>query len=183
MRNLMAICFGVLLLAATPARADQTDPRLPELFDKLAAAGEGAESEQLAQAIWSIWLDSGSDTVDLLMQRSVRAMQARRMDEALGLLTTIVELKPDYAEGWNKRATVLYLIGRFEASLKDCDKVLELEPRHFGALAGMGMIYNQLDDDEKAYDAYKRALAVHPHMPGPKQEVKRLTPIVEGERI
>ncbi|MEQ9641185.1 MAG: hypothetical protein RIM84_14270 [Alphaproteobacteria bacterium] len=179
----MAICLGALLLAAVPARADQTDTRLPELFDKLAAAGEGAESEQLAQAIWSIWLNSGSDTVDLLMQRSVRAMQARRMDEALGLLTTVVELKPDYAEGWNKRATVLYLIGRFEASLADCDKVLELEPRHFGALAGMGMIYNQLEDDEKAYEAYKRALEVHPNMPGPKQEVKRLAPIVEGERI
>lgn len=179
----MAMVGLVLLCAAMPAQADQTDPRLPELFEKLAAAPSAEAAQPIEQAIWSIWLDSGSPTVDLLMQRSVRALNERRMDEALGLLTTIVELEPEYAEGWNKRATALFLIGRYEASLADCDKVLELEPRHFGALAGIGMINVRLDNDEAAYEAYKRALEVNPNLPGPQQEVKRLEPLVEGERI
>lgn len=182
MRNLLVV-LGVMVLLALPARADQTDPRLPELFDKLALAETDIDVQRLEQAIWSIWLESGSATVDLLMQRSIHAMNERRMDEALGLLTTITELKPDFAEGWNKRATVLYLIGRYDASLADCDKVLELEPRHFGALTGMGMIYRELDDDKKAFEAYKRALNVHPHLQGAQQAIKVLEPKVEGERI
>ena len=182
MRTLI-ILFAALCLLALPARADQTDPRLPELFDKLALAETEVDVQRLEQAIWSVWLESGSDTVDLLMQRSINAINERHMDEALGLLTTIVELKPDFAEGWNKRATVLYLIGRYDASLADCDKVLELEPRHFGALAGMGMIYRELENDEKSFEAYKRALNVNPHLEAAQQAVKTLAPLVEGQKI
>jgi tetratricopeptide (TPR) repeat protein len=184
MRWLLPLSLALaLLLAARAAHADQTDPRLTELFDKLAAADAAEDAKRLEQAIWSVWLESGSATVDLLMQRSIKAMHAQRLDEAIGLLTTIVELKPDYAEGWNKRATVLFMLGRLDSSIQDCEKVLELEPRHFGALSGLGMIYEQLEDNKQALEAYERALTVNPHLEGAQREVERLKPLVEGERI
>ena len=92
----------------------------------------------LESAVWQVWLRSGSDTVDVLMQQSIKAMNDSENVTALAILDTIVELAPDYVEGWNKRATVLYIQGQHDASLRDINKALELEPRHFGALSGLG---------------------------------------------
>ena len=176
----------ILLLAAAlagPAMADQKDERLDKLFDALLEAGSPQEAQLPEQMIWSVWLESGSPTVDLLMKKGVTAMSEGEAEAALVMFNTIVELAPDYAEGWNKRATLYYLMGRLEESISDCERTLKLEPRHFGALSGLGMIYVQLEQDAKALDAYKRALAVHPQLLRLRAEVERLTKKVRGDRI
>ena len=175
-----------LILAAAlagPAMADQKDERLDSLFDALQAAGSPQEAQRAEQAIWGLWLESSSPTVDLLMKRGVQAMNEGQAEPALALFNAIVELAPDYAEGWNKRATLLYLMGRLEASVADCERTLKLEPRHFGALSGLGMIYVQLEDEEKAVAAYKRALAVNPQLLQVRVEVERLNKKIRGNRI
>jgi tetratricopeptide (TPR) repeat protein len=175
-----------LVLAAAlagPAMADQKDERLDKLFDALLAAVSPQEAQLAERMIWSVWLESGSPTVDLLMQKGVAAMGEGDAEPAFAMFNAIVELAPDYAEGWNKRATLYFLMGRFEDSIADCERTLKLEPRHFGALSGLGMIYVQLGQDAKALDAYRRALAVDPQLVRERAEVERLTKKVRGDRI
>lgn len=180
-RFLRAILLAAAL--AGPAMADQNDERLDKLFDALLAAGSPQEAQLPEQMIWSVWLDSDSPTVDLLMKKGVAAMHEGEVEPALAMFNAVVELAPDYAEGWNKRATLYFLMGRFEDSLADCERTLKLEPRHFGALSGLGTIYLELGQDAKALDAYRRALAVHPQLPRERAEVERLTKKVRGDRI
>jgi tetratricopeptide (TPR) repeat protein len=168
---------------AGPAMADQKDERLDKLFDALLAAGSPQEAQLAERMIWSVWLESGSPTVDLLMQKGVAAMSEGDVEPALAMFNAVIELAPDYAEGWNKRATLYFLMGRLEESIADCQRTLKLEPRHFGALSGLGMIYAQLGQDAKALDAYRRALAVDPQLVRERAEVERLTKKVRGDRI
>lgn len=175
-----------LLLAAAlagPAMADQNDERLEKLFDALLAASSPQEAQLPEQMIWSVWLESESPTVNLLMKRGIEAMGEGEAELALAMFNAIVELAPDYAEGWNKRATLYFLMGRYEDSIADCERTLKLEPRHFGALSGLGMIYVQLENDAKALDAYRRALAVHPQLTQVRAEVERLAKKLRGDRI
>ena len=181
MGRILHMLFLAAVLAG-PAMADQTDERLDPLFDALHAAGSPQEAHLAERMIWAVWLESGSPTVDLLMQKGIAAMGERDIEPALAMFNTVIELAPDYAEGWNKRATLYYLIGRLDESVADCERTLKLEPRHFGALSGLGMIYLQLEEDRKALDSYKRALAVHPHLPL-RPEIERLTKKVRGDRI
>lgn len=182
MRQLLGI-LAILLWLGGPAAADQDDSRLDSLFAKLHEDIEPHGARMVEQMIWGVWLESDSDTVNLLMQRGVKAMHDRRFEVALEMFSTIIELQPRFAEGWNKRATLYYLMGRFEDSISDVEKTLELEPRHFGALSGLGLIYTQLEDEEQALKAYEQALAVNPHLPNAKIEVKRLKKRVRGNRI
>lgn len=183
MRTVSVILLIVLGLAARPAGADQNDAHLDPLFKHLRATDTAADAQVIEAAIWGLWLQSGSDTVDLLMQRSIAAMQTRQFGVSLALLDTIVEMAPDFAEGWNKRATVYFLMGRLEESLDDVDRTLRLEPRHFGALAGLGMINMQLGEEQAALSAYQRARAVHPHLANIGSEIKRLKKKLQGEKI
>jgi tetratricopeptide (TPR) repeat protein len=146
--------------AATPSRAQQLDT----LFAKLKSAGSGAAARQAENAIIALWLQSGSDTVDLLMSWSVQAIAEKNYPEALDILDRIVTLDPDYAEGWNKRATVYFLTDRYGPALSDIEHVLVLEPRHFGALVGLGSIFRALGDDKRAIAAFRQALELDPHL-------------------
>jgi len=177
---LLAVCLFALPSAAV---ADQNDRRLDELFGALQVVKTPHEARMVERVIWGVWLESGSDTVDLLMKQVLQAMNEERLDDALEVLDTVVELKPDYAEGWNKRATVYFLLGRYPESLSDVDRTLDLEPRHFGALSGLGMIFSRLDDDKRALDAYERALVVNPHLSGAKAAVVHLRKKVRGDKI
>jgi tetratricopeptide (TPR) repeat protein len=173
----------MLAALAMPARADQSDPRLPALFDQLKAAGTAETAQPIEQQIWTIWSQSESDDVNLLMGLGVNAMARADYRTALELFNKMIEAAPNFSEGWNKRATVYYLMGEYERSRADVAKTLELEPRHFGALSGLGLIYLAEGENEKALDAFRRALAVNPTMPGPQHWVEELKSKVEGEPI
>ena len=117
------------------------------------------------------------------MTRAKTALDAKQVDVALKLLTAVVKLRPDYIEGWNRRATLYYLQNDYTRSLEDIEQVLVREPRHFGALAGLGMIMQELGDDKRALDAFRKALAINPRLEKVPELVKTLTEKVEGRDI
>jgi len=153
------------------------------LFGALKAAPDEASAKHVEARIWAIWLQTPSDTTALLMLRAKAAMEAQKSDVALKLLDAVVKLRPDYIEGWNRRATLYYLKNDYAHSLQDIEQVLVREPRHFGALAGLGMIMQDLGDEKRALDAFRKALAVNPHLEKVPEMVKTLTEKVEGREI
>jgi len=153
------------LVAIGPARADQTDPRLDDLFSRLSAAGAG-EAHTIERSIWNIWAESSDEAISTLMDQGVTAMARGDLSGALGKFDQIVTIAPDFAEGWNKRATVFYMIGDFPESLHDIERTLALEPRHFGALSGRGLVYVELGEDELALESFEAALAINPRLTG-----------------
>jgi tetratricopeptide (TPR) repeat protein len=126
------------------------------------------------QGLWLLWTRSGDAGIDALMAKATEEMQAGRYGEAIALLNDIVAKKPEFAEGWNRRATVHYLAGDLQKSIADCDQVLKRNPGHFGALSGLGQIYLQLHDDAKALESFRRALEVNPNMVGVEMNVRML---------
>src|ERR1700709_282249 len=153
------------------------------LFGALKAAPDEASAKHVEARIWALWMQTPSDTAALLMMRAKAAMDAKQLDIALKLLDSVVKLRPDYVEGWNRRATLYYLKNDYVRSLQDIEQVLVREPRHFGALAGLGMIMQDLGDEKRALDAFRKALAVNPHLEKVPELVKTLTEKVEGRDI
>jgi tetratricopeptide (TPR) repeat protein len=153
------------------------------LFGALKVAPDEASAKHVEARIWALWLQTPSDTAALLMMRAKAAMDAQQMDVALKLLDAVVKLRPDYVEGWNRRATLYYLQNDYNHSLADIAQVLVREPRHFGALAGLGMIMQDMGDDKRALDAFRKALAVNPYLDKVPELVKTLTEKVEGRDI
>jgi tetratricopeptide (TPR) repeat protein len=153
------------------------------LFGALKVAPDEASAKHVEARIWALWMQTPSDTTALLMMRAKAAMDAQQMDVALKLLDAVVKLRPDYVEGWNRRATLYYLQNDYTRSLQDIEQVLVREPRHFGALAGLGMIMQDLGDEKRALDAFRKALAVNPHLDKVPELVKTLTEKVEGRDI
>jgi tetratricopeptide (TPR) repeat protein len=153
------------------------------LFGALKAAPDEASAKHVEARIWALWMQTPSDTAALLMARAKAAMDAKQMDVALKLLDAVVKLRPEYVEAWNRRATLYYLQNDYTHSLEDIEQVLSREPRHFGALAGLGMIMQDLGDDRRALDAFRKALAVNPHLEKLPELVKTLTEKVEGRDI
>src|SRR3979409_146228 len=141
--------------------ADRTKG-LDFLFGALKVAPDEASARHVEARIWALWMQTPSDTAALLMVRAKAAMDAQKMDVALKLLDAVVKLRPDYIEAWTRRATVFFLQNDYAQSLKDMEQVLVREPRHFGALAGLGMIMQDIGDDKRALDAFRKALAVNP---------------------
>jgi tetratricopeptide (TPR) repeat protein len=164
------------------AGADRTRG-LDFLFGALKAAPDEASAKHVEARIWSLWTQTTSDTTALLMSRANAAIGAQQMDVALKLLDAVVKLRPDYVEGWNRRATLYYLQNDYAHSLQDIEQVLIREPRHFGALAGLGMIMQALGDEKRALDAFRKALAVNPHLDKVPELVKTLSEKVEGRDI
>jgi tetratricopeptide (TPR) repeat protein len=153
------------------------------LFGALKAAPDQASAKHVEARIWALWLQTPSDTAALLMMRAKAAMDTQHMDVALKLLDAVVKLRPDYVEGWNRRATLYYLQNDYAHSLEDIEQVLVREPRHFGALAGLGMIMQDLGDDKRALEAFRKALAVNPYLEKVPELVKTLSEKVEGRDI
>jgi tetratricopeptide (TPR) repeat protein len=153
------------------------------LFGALKAAPDETSARHVEARIWALWLHTPSDTAALLMMRAKTAMDAQQMDVAQKLLDSVVKLRPDYVEAWNRRATLYYLRNDYAHSLQDIEQVLVREPRHFGALAGLGMIMQELGDDKRALDAFRKALAINPHLEKVPELVKSLADKVEGRDI
>ncbi len=161
-------------LAAGPAWADQTDSRLDGLFDRLQETADVSEAAKLQNRIWQIWFESDDQHIKSLMNTGVQAMNRGRYEESLTAFDSIVEKAPEFAEGWNRRATLHYLMGNYEKSVSDVQKVLDLEPRHFGALSGLGLINMRLGYDQQAVKAFQEALKVNPHMSGASANIESL---------
>jgi tetratricopeptide (TPR) repeat protein len=133
-------------------------------------------------ALWQVWSRSGDAEVDHLFALGVEQMSARQGDLAVETFTRVIERKPEFAEGWNKRATVYYLLGQYEKSLADCDEVLKRNPHHFGALSGYGMIYLRLDQPERALAYFERALGVNPNLASVRETVEMLKALLIKKR-
>ncbi len=153
------------------------------LFGALKAAPDEESAKYVEARIWALWLQTPSDTAALLMARAKLAMDAQKMDVALKLLDAVIKLRPDYIEAWNRRATVYYMRNDYTRSLADIEQVLILEPRHFGALAGLGMIMQDLGDNKRALAAFRKALDVDPYLEKVPEMVKSLSEKVEGRDI
>jgi len=203
---LLAAAVAAAVTVAVPAQAqDKTPPteqkKLPEapeklprvgadrtrgldfLFGALKAAPDQASAKHVEGRIWALWTQTSSDTTMLLMLRAKTAIEKKQPDVALKLLDKVVKLKPDYVEGWNRRATIYYLQNDYAKSMSDIREVLVREPRHFGALAGLGMIMQELGDDKRALDAFRKALEINPYLEKLPDMVKSLTEKVEGRPI
>ena len=165
--------------AAEPmARADATTPLSEENLDGLFVRLAHSEDESAAKAAESEILrrfhSSGSDTTDLLMSWANRAINEEKYPIALDILDQIVILQTDFVEGWNKRATVHYLMGDYGKAIADIEKTLALEPRHFGALSGLGLILRDMGDTRRALQAFEEALKVHPFLKNAEDMLKTL---------
>jgi tetratricopeptide (TPR) repeat protein len=156
---------------------------LNTLFDALKVAPDAQSAKAIEERIWAVWIVSGSDTCNLLMGRARVAADEKDYDLAIKLLNAVVELKPDYIEGWNRRATIYYLKKDYARSIADIREVLSREPRHFGALSGLGLILQEIGDDKHALEAYRKVLAIDPRQEHVAETVKSLSEKVEGRDI
>ncbi len=165
------LVFSLFLLYFAPAWADQTDPELDALFTNLQRATNDREIRLTEYRIWEIWLSHADSQVEILMQIGIERMNTEAYDDALLIFSQLINRYPNYAEAWNKRATLYYLAGDYVASIRDIEATLQLEPRHFGALSGLGLVYLQQGELTEARDAFAALLEVHPNSPNAKENL------------
>ena len=151
-----------LLFASKIALADQNDPRLNNLFKKLNETENQDEIRDLISDIWNIWYEVDDPKVIEYFEKGIQAMNLRNYPLAIRFFNNLIEEDPNFAEGWNKRATVHFMMGNFDQSMQDIIKTLELEPRHFGALDGMGLIFIHQGQFQQAIDVYDKMLEIFP---------------------
>jgi tetratricopeptide (TPR) repeat protein len=178
------ITFLISLLFLTiSSKANDRDIQLNRLFNELkinnVALVYGTE-----QKIWEIWSTHPTDDkLTLKLSKGTDLMQGSTLSQSIEIFSDLIELDPNWAEAWNKRATALYLIGDYEGSQKDIDRVLELEDRHFGALAGQGLVNIKLENYEKAIESYKRAQEIYPAMQSPKIMIEQIEQLIKQQLI
>jgi Flp pilus assembly protein TadD len=181
LRALMLNCVVALSLA-WPAMAED-DAFLQRLYDRLAASQDAGEASRIAREIQIAWDKSGSAAMDLLLQRGRDALAAEDYATAIGHFTALTDHAPDFAEGWNARATAYYMAGEFGPSVDDIARTLTLNPHHFGALSGLGAILEAMGNTEGAVGAYRAALAIHPHLDGLEDHVRALEATLQGREL
>lgn len=165
--------------------AQKGDPtrNLDFLFEALKLAPDDATAKAIEQRIWALWFVSKSDTANLLMTRVRAAVEAKDLDLALKLLNSLINIRPDYVEAWNRRATLYFMKNEYGKSIADITEVLKREPRHFGALSGLGLILQEIGDDKRALEAFRRAVELYPRIDKIPDLVKTLREKVEGRDI
>lgn len=179
---LALVLFSLVLAACGQAQQARTpaDPELDALFTQLADASDDAAAQTVEARIWTRWADSGSPTVNVLLERANAAESAGDPDLAIRFLDQASDLAPEYAEPWNRRASLAYEAEDYAGAINAIQETLKREPRHFGALAGLGLIYEELGQDRAALEAFRAALAIHPHYEAARRGVQRLEPKVDG---
>jgi tetratricopeptide (TPR) repeat protein len=156
---------------------------LDRLFEALKVAPDDDSAKYVENRIWAVWVASNSDTANLLMTRAKTAADGKDYDLAIKLLNAVIDIKPDFVEAWNRRATVYYTKKDFGRALADIQEVLAREPRHFGALSGLGIILQELGDDKRALEVFRRALTIHPRLERIPDLVKKLSDKIDGRDI
>lgn len=183
MRSLLFILFSALSLAACGLGASapvREDPALDALFVQLAAAPDDGAAARVEAEIWVRWADSGSPTVNILLERAAAAETAGDSERALSFLDRASALAPEFAEPWNRRANLAYEADDYSGAIAAIQETLKRQPRHFAAMAALGLIYEELGQNRAALDAFRSALAIHPHYEAARQGVARLEPRVDG---
>ncbi|RWQ34462.1 MAG: hypothetical protein EOS21_27800 [Mesorhizobium sp.] len=187
--------FAALFLfgsAVPPAQAEDTvappiattrEARLDQLFVDLKRERNEKAAERIAARISNEWSQSGSASIDLMMQWSQKAVEEKKFDVALDFLDQVVTLQPAYAEGWNRRATVHFMMNNFGKSMADIDRTLQLEPRHFGALSGLAQIMAVTGHKQSALEAWQRVLSIYPMLRSAQDQVGTLSEELAGEGI
>ncbi len=175
LRSLASTALICPLLYSLQAAADQTDERLDDLFDNLSVSSDPASIRATENRIWEIWLQHSNPDVERLLVIGTQRMNSRQFPEALLIFNELVNSVPDFAEAWNKRATLYYMVGNFEASIEDIEATLKLEPRHFGALSGLGLVYLQQGELQKARQAFAELIEVHPNSPNAQENLRYVT--------
>jgi tetratricopeptide (TPR) repeat protein len=168
------------VLAMPSAHARQDDPRLKELFAELKTATSSLEARVIETKVWKIWIENGDPRIDGLMDRGMNAMSADDTETALAAFTEVIKLDDGFAEGFNKRATVEFMRHDFAASVADIERTLALEPRHFGALAGLGQVYLAMNNKAAALKAFEAALAIDPRLESVQRTVTELKQELQG---
>jgi len=182
MRIALAFLLFILTMAA-PARADQSDPRLDRLFLQLAKATTPPEAQGVEKEIQSLWLLSGSDTVDVLMARAQQSIDAQDAATAKRLLDSVTEMRPGYAEVWYQRGALLVAMDSAQEGLPDLLRAVDLEPRHYQALVLAGKIAEDSGDKRTALDRYRKAVAINPQLESTKRKIAALAAELEGKDI
>ena len=183
MRLIKFILFIFILFSFSFLNAQDRDSKLNELFNELKIYNVTLTSD-IEQKIWKIWSTHPyNQELTKRLEEGSRLVRNQKLSEAINIFTEVINLDPKWAEAWNKRATALYLLGDYEASQKDIDKVLELENRHFGALAGQGLVNIKLENYEKAIESYKKAKKIYPTMRSPKIMIKQIKELIKQELI
>jgi len=199
----------LLLLAAGPVAAGPREDALAALADRgnvearrraagaLAEAGTMADAPALLaalrdpdasvrslaeRALWEVWSRSGNEDVDHLLRAGIAEMQHGQLEASIDTFSEVIRRQPDFAEGWNKRATVYYLVGEYRKSAADCDEVLKRNPSHFGALSGYGMIWLRLDEPARALERFEQALAVNPNLESVRETIDALRALLIQQR-
>ena len=173
----------IFFLSTTTISASDRDTELDKLFVEL-KKNIPSLSSGIAQQIWTLWSTHPSDQkLTSILDEGSKLVQDQQLNRAIDVFSEAIELDPAWAEAWNKRATVFYMVGEFQKSQDDIDKVLELEERHFGALAGQGLVNIQLENYDKAIMSYKKAQQIYPKMKSPKIMIKQIEELIRSQSI
>ncbi len=178
--NSTVAALAVIVMYSMPLTAQTAS--LDDLYADLADPDQKGW-ERIEEQIWARWSQSGSPSMDLLLDRGRTAMEAGDWTAAIEHLTALTDHAPDFAEGWNARATAYYQAGKFGPALSDIRRTLALEPRHFGAISGLALILEELGYPADALRAYREVLAIHPHRPNLEETIERLEKEVEGTAL
>ena len=173
----------LIFIFSSISNADERKNELDRLFNELRIK-DFLISQKTEQQIWDIWSTHPTDDkLTLILSEGSKFVRNQQLSDAIDVFTKVIQLDPTWAEAWNKRATVLYLLGDYEGSQKDIDKVLELEERHFGALAGQGLVNIKLENYEKAIESYKKAQEIYPSMKSPKIMIEQIKELIKQQLI
>ena len=183
MKYLNYILIILFVLNITNLEANDKNKKLDRLFNDLKFKN-ATLSYEIEQKIWKLWSTHPSDkNLTTMLAEGSNLVNKQKFDQAIVVFSKVIDLDPKWAEAWNKRATVLYMVGEFQKSQDDIDKVLELEERHFGALAGQGLVNIQLENYEKAIMSYKKAQQIYPKMKSPKIMIKQIEELIRSQSI
>jgi len=183
-QSFLAILFAYsLCLTPVQSLADQTNPQLEELFTRLKIVEEAEQARFIEGSIWNLWMQHDNADVEQLLAIGTRRMNGGQYPEAMLVFNELLGAYPEFAEAWNKRATLYYLLGDFDASLSDIDATLELEPRHFGAISGQGLIYMQQEKLSEARASFEHLLTIHPNSPSAQNNLDMILAEIQRSTI